>query len=864
MEKAHNHTTSSATAGTGRKATPFFGKPGGRGFFRGGAGNPGGRAFFSKEPSGPSIQTKLTVGQPNDVYEKEADAMADKVVQRKPIFESKAAPPDDTVMRKCAHCEKEEKLQKKGDGDGGKGVSAGVESGLNASKGSGSALPDKTRERMESSFGADFSSVRIHDNSSAASMNKDLQAQAFTHGNDIYFNSGKYDPRSKSGQHLLAHELTHTIQQGGSNVVRRDGEGGDEPKEDSSLTEQLQVEKDNAAAGANQNEDLMLRASATRMALLLATAPPVLKSQDELDTFIEHCRTLSKTELDTLGAFSPGGAELVLGTSPKGFPLTWSGRIQAALTFGNDPATILTNWLSAIQDLQARSQTLPSDIMSNGLPVPAEQLSRLDGQFRLRMSNANAPQASGIRDYAQASIRYMQIKWVSVFAFTWEMMVNEIAGKVADGTLVPQYTDYKDFIDNKQAILRGLPDRARTYLSQDEADAQKMQSDALHLADASLFVGMTGGLYSLFAILSGWTEATGFFDNALQNADGQVAGESDGERIIDALKWAYTNGYFGAAAAAWVQNLIDNGADILKEMAVILILGMIPGVDILVAVYLAFTVARDFIGLIDATATAFQTVMNARTVSELQKASMQLATVLTNGAIQILIVLATEGIGRIAGKIRSRAGELMAKDAKLTRQEAEKKALEELSAEEKGALENGPAKIAKKFQEFQGACSLGSIFCRTNLPEQVVKEAGDYPATSGVPMPKGPFNIRKAILSDVERGTELLRDKVRNNPGKWPEFDKALAAAKKKGKNWPVDKDGKPWEVHHIKPVFAGGDSELENLVPLPKEVHQKYNNWWNSIHRAFKKRFSETEWDEIYWDEKNVPGSRVPKNPKR
>jgi|GEM_PF-3147153 len=213
MEKATKHTNSSAATGPGRKATPFFSKAGGRGFFRGGAGNPSGRAFFSKGPSGPSIQPKLTVGQPNDVYEKEADAMADKVVQRKPIFESKAEPPDDTVMRKCAHCEQEEKLHKKSDGDGGQGVSANVESGINASKGSGSALPDRTREHMESSFGADLSKVRIHDNSSAASMNQELKAQAFTHGSDIFFNRGKYDPGSKPGQHLLAHELTHVIQQ---------------------------------------------------------------------------------------------------------------------------------------------------------------------------------------------------------------------------------------------------------------------------------------------------------------------------------------------------------------------------------------------------------------------------------------------------------------------------------------------------------------------------------------------------------------------------------------------------------------------------------------------------------------------------
>jgi hypothetical protein len=89
-----------------------------------------------------------------------------------------------------------------------------IEAGLLASKGSGNPLPADAREQMEHSFGADFSHVRIHDNSHSVQLNKELNAQAFTYGNDIYFNSGKYSTNSASGKHLLAHELTHTIQQG--------------------------------------------------------------------------------------------------------------------------------------------------------------------------------------------------------------------------------------------------------------------------------------------------------------------------------------------------------------------------------------------------------------------------------------------------------------------------------------------------------------------------------------------------------------------------------------------------------------------------------------------------------------------------
>ncbi|WP_431214065.1 DUF4157 domain-containing protein [Puia sp. P3] len=91
-----------------------------------------------------------------------------------------------------------------------------LESRLSSNRGRGESLPEDTMEEMESSIGADLSKVRIHQDPEAVQMSSELSAQAFTHGSDIYFNKGKYDTNSSAGQHLLAHELTHTVQQGGS------------------------------------------------------------------------------------------------------------------------------------------------------------------------------------------------------------------------------------------------------------------------------------------------------------------------------------------------------------------------------------------------------------------------------------------------------------------------------------------------------------------------------------------------------------------------------------------------------------------------------------------------------------------------
>jgi hypothetical protein len=104
----------------------------------------------------------------------------------------------------------------KSNGAGTATASNTVSQQIQNTQGGGSPLPDSTKTFMESGFGAGFSDVRIHSGSEAAQLSGELNAQAFTVGKDIYFNSGKYAPGSPEGKHLLAHELTHTLQQGGN------------------------------------------------------------------------------------------------------------------------------------------------------------------------------------------------------------------------------------------------------------------------------------------------------------------------------------------------------------------------------------------------------------------------------------------------------------------------------------------------------------------------------------------------------------------------------------------------------------------------------------------------------------------------
>ena len=92
--------------------------------------------------------------------------------------------------------------------------------------GGGAPLDRDTRSFMESRLGADFSDVRVHTDSKASASAKSVQAHAYTVGNDLVFQSDKYEPQSESGQRMLAHELTHVVQQRSGPVAGTPAPGG--------------------------------------------------------------------------------------------------------------------------------------------------------------------------------------------------------------------------------------------------------------------------------------------------------------------------------------------------------------------------------------------------------------------------------------------------------------------------------------------------------------------------------------------------------------------------------------------------------------------------------------------------------------
>lgn len=158
----------------------------------------------SASAPGPVIQPQLLLGPVDDPYERQADRVAAQVTM--PVAAPAPRLGGERLMRKTTGTP----VQDPASGP----VDPGVQQAIQSAQGGGRPLADTVRTPLEQAMGADFSDVRVHTDARADQLNQSLQARAFTTGRDIFFRRGHFTPDNASGQSLLAHELTHTVQQG--------------------------------------------------------------------------------------------------------------------------------------------------------------------------------------------------------------------------------------------------------------------------------------------------------------------------------------------------------------------------------------------------------------------------------------------------------------------------------------------------------------------------------------------------------------------------------------------------------------------------------------------------------------------------
>ena len=192
-----------------------------------------GRSILDNSVKGHSkIQPKLEISHPQDKSEAQADKVAEGVVK------------GDADLSRSALESPVSDISAKSD-EGGMTTTPQFDQQLGGTKGQGQKLDMNVRSEMESHLGSDLSGVNIHTGGDAKTMSESISAKAFTHGQDVYFNEGQYNPSSDQGKSLLAHELTHTVQQGNGlgRKIQRFGADSHEKVESTALTKDTKKSK---------------------------------------------------------------------------------------------------------------------------------------------------------------------------------------------------------------------------------------------------------------------------------------------------------------------------------------------------------------------------------------------------------------------------------------------------------------------------------------------------------------------------------------------------------------------------------------------------------------------------------------------
>lgn len=342
--------------------------------------------FLYKEPkkdflSPIFLQPKLSINTIDDPYEREADTVAEQVVNGNTV----------TIQKKCSTCAEEEKIQRqteelpveeeekddtnvsiqtsRSEAQIKPAAQSFVAEHLSTMRGNGQPIPETVRTTMEAQMGADFRHTRIHTDHTATKMNRALGAEAFATGNNIYFNEGRFQPETTAGQRLLAHELTHTVQQGAAPV---------KPKSETNhKAQQSQVTETQSEDRASANSDIM-RGSVKppEENNLVNRVPP----ESSKTTAIPTATVERRNEPSTAMPLSSGGGIVEGRTPPEATALEAENTGELIGALGSVGATGFIQSMnqagSVLSDIQHTEQTdlqanLPQIEQPTGLPTSA-------------------------------------------------------------------------------------------------------------------------------------------------------------------------------------------------------------------------------------------------------------------------------------------------------------------------------------------------------------------------------------------------------------------------------------------------------------------------------------------------------------
>ena len=729
----------------------------------------------------------------------EPEEEEEKEIQTKSIVEEISP----LVQKQDEEEEEEELIQAKSNSSSTVGITSSVESNINSLKGRGQPLPESTRSYFEPRFGYDFSDVKIHSDRKASETASSINAKAFTSGSDVAFGAGEYSPETDSGRRLLAHELTHVIQQnksspaninsskdnnpadfiskstiGQGNLLQRDdeydtgveeeydtgmeeeydddtGEAEETGADQASLEAKLQEEVDTWGAykEAMESEEPLEVAYAQRVILLLQfSGPELFFDEYELEAHIRECTLIATNEEETLKRF-PGGGEALLCLFTQAFPETWAKRVFEALYVEVDLEDLKEDVESERDDLMDVADRAPEELAEQGLPVEFREALSLS-HFELKLNHIKLERPHIVKDFAKAGASYAKATWIHSFFLVWNNVIAQgMSEAIRKGELVLEYDSYVEFVENYKGKLGDLRNKVRETL--DEGALTELDNFvSVDLANAAVIGKFLSTLLSLGPVIQHWKFAKVLFNQKLSEADSLIEEGDFTDLCVKALEWMYENGYLGSYGELLWESIKENKWQIVGMTIGFIVAQYIPfvnvGVDVVVVLYCGIDALSAFYDLVD----AFIEAGYACSVVELQKASARLAGALMGDGLRILLDLF--GVTASVKGIKTRLGKIKAKNPGIAEEEALKKALKEAPESERIPFEK--VKSAGEFlrgqkhpelAEWALSVSKGSVRDAEIILEKLMADiASGKTAYKGLPSPP-----RGKVVAGVEGGT---------------------------------------------------------------------------------------------------------------
>lgn len=494
------------------------------------------------------VQAKLQVGAVDDRHEREADQVARQVMQR--LATMPTTPVSDSPADSAGRVQRSPQATtaaSPGHGlDGGEADPA-VARRVQRASGGGRQLDASVRERMQAGFGADFSGVRVHADAEAASLSRSLNARAFTTGSDIYFGEGQYQPDSTSGQELLAHELTHTLQQGSTRVQR-----SALPASQVSNDRSERIRRWDLGGGVDVSKAVSIRTIETGQAVFMLKDASgeeiVIKAEDyplslmKLATMVHQ----SVHEVDIIDSHDVDGSQKAVLTQKIGDPGVTNDPSWAKLGAGSFKGFQKDGLDAAGAARSAHQQQIA------GLPLQAQAFAKGDDAKKAAKST---DKTTGLRAML-TSPKYMRQLGSAAAADMFTGNSDRVGGVANLGNWVATADQRVQLIDNMDGIAKqtfGL--KGDNIFGYDMVDWGNDHKAFYATAIKRLLVGAED---AGDADISKWADADGGFTRRFMIEDYQTGFEATVERIVK-LYGSDKKKSAGRAAKADVKSLSSAG-----------------------------------------------------------------------------------------------------------------------------------------------------------------------------------------------------------------------------------------------------------------------------------------------------------------